>query len=407
MGTLSAVNAGLAIGLLVKLGLYLSDRVYAETTDLAAFRAGWWLALHDPRHLYDAAAQAGVERRFMKAIGSPGFVNGLLAFLHPPHLALAGVWIAWLGDHAGGRVVTFVWLTCNLGLLAVLVAQIRRQLNLDREGTVATAASVLAFYPLFDTLSQGQFSLLLAVAALGLGAALDARRPWRAAAWLLVLSFKPQLFPAVAAVLVGRRDWRALGAAAAVGLAALGVTAVVLGVHVWGDWALAVRGLERTYGGGSAAVMPTLRGLLARTFPALIGRPLETIGLCLWIAGAVAVLVVLWRDGRSGRQGDGRRAVGFGLAVALVTSPHLYSHDLLLWVVPTALVLAVARGHDGWSGGVRLALAWPAWAMLAVLVDQSDAWPPRLPVDPRLIPVAIALVAAFRHRRRSVLGAGT
>jgi len=401
------VNAGLAVWLFARLVLFFSHSVYAQTTDFAVFRAGWWLALHDPRHLYDAAAQAAVERRFLQAIGSPGFAGGLLAFLHPPHLALAGVGIAWLGDHTSGRAVTFVWLACNLALLGVLIAQVRRELGLGAAGTLAAAVAILGFYPVFNALSQGQFSVLLAVAALGLAAALDAGRPWRAAGWLLVLSFKPQLFPAVAVVLIARRAWRALGAAAVLAVGTVAVTAAALGARVWVDWAAAVRGLERTYGGGSAAVMPTVRGLLARTFPALVGPPLEAIGLALWVAGAVAVLAIVWRDGRSGGQGDARRAIGFGLAVALVTSPHLYGHDLLLWVVPTALVLAVARGADGWPVGVRLALAWPAWAMLAPLADQSDAWPPRLPVDPRLIPVAIALVAAFRHRRRSVLGAGT
>ena len=401
------MNAGLAVWLFAKLALFFGHRVHAETTDFAVFRAGWWLALHDPRHLYDAAAQAAVERRFMQAIGSPGFANGLLAFLHPPHLALAGVWIAWLGDHTSGRAVTFVWLACNLGLLAVLVVQIRRELALDRDGTLAAAAAILGFYPVWTTLSQGQFSVLLAVAVLGLAAALDAGRPWRAAGWLLVLTFKPQLVPAVAAAVVARRDWRALGASAVVGLVAAGLTVAVLGVHVWGDWALAVRGLERTYGGGAAAVMPTLRGLLARTFPALVGARLEAIGLALWIAGALAVLIVVSLDQRSGGQGDARRAVGFGLAVALVTSPHLYGHDLLLWAVPTTWVLAVARGQPAWRMGVVLALAWPVWALLGQLADQSDAWPPRLPVDPRLLPIAMAFVASVAARRRSVLGGGT
>ena len=163
-----------------------------------------------------------------------------------------------------------------------------------------------------------------------------------------------------------------------------------------------MRGLERTYGGGAVAVMPTIRGFLGRTLPRLVGPPLEAVGMGLWIAGVVAVLVILWRDGRSGGQGDGRRTAGFALAVALVTSPHLYSHDVLVWVVPTTLVLAVARGREVWPRYARLAMAWPAWAMLGQLTDQSDSWPPRLPVDPRLVPIAIAAIAAFRQRRGRV-----
>ncbi len=341
----------------------------------------------------------------MHAVGSPGFINGLLSFLHPPHLALAGVWLAWLGDHTSGRTVVFAWLACNLGLLAVLIAQVRRQLGLNRDQTLSAAAAILGFYPLFDAVSQGQFSVLLAVAAMGLAGALDARRPWRAAAWLLVLSFKPQLFPAVAVAVVARRDWRALGAAALAGAAAVVVTGAALGPHVWGAWASSVRPLERAYGGGAVTVMPTVRGFLARTFPALVGPRLETIGLGLWIAGALAVLIVLARDARSGGQGDGRRAVAFALAVALVTSPHLYDHDVVVWVVPTTLVLALARGQDAWPWRARLALAWPAWAMLGQVTDHSDTWPPRLPVDPRLMAIAVVLVATIRSRRRLFVAA--
>ncbi len=338
----------------------------------------------------------------MHAIGSPGFINGLLAFLHPPHLALAGIGLAWLGDHTSGRTVVFVWLAFNLGLVALLVAQIRRQLALNRDQTLSAAAAVLAFYPLFDTLSQGQFSVLLAVAAMGLAGALDARRPWRAAAWMLVLSCKPQLFPAVALAVVARRDWRALGAAAVVGASAAGLTAAVLGPHVWGTWASAVRSLERAYGGGAVTVMPTIRGFLARTVPSLVGPRLEALGLLVWIAGMVTVLVVLMRDARAGGQGDGRRMVAFALAVALVTSPHLYDHDVLVWVVPATLVLALARGQEAWRRRARLAMAWPAWAMLGQVTDHSDSWPPRLPLDPRLVAIAVALVAAVLARRRSL-----
>jgi hypothetical protein len=326
----------------------------------------------------------------------------MLAFLHPPHLALAGVWIAWLGDHAGGRAAMFAWLACNLGLLGVLIAQVRRRLALDAVQTLAAAAAILAFFPVIDVLTQGQFSALLAVAALGLAAAVDDRRPWAAAAWLLVISFKPQLFPPVLAALLARREWRTLGASAVLGLTAALLTVAALGAHVWWDWLSSVRALERLFGGGNAAVMPTIRGFLGRTIPALVGPRLEAIGLGLWAAGAAAVFLVLLRDARRGRQGAAGQAIGFAVAVALVVSPHLYQHDVLIWVVPTVLALAAARPDpDAWRWRVRLALAWPAWAMVGEVADSSDAWPPRLPVDPRLIPIMIVLVWATlsRHHR--------
>jgi hypothetical protein len=401
-GALSAVNASLAAALLIELALHFRPGWQAETTDFTAFRTGWWLALHDPRHLYDAAAQAVVQQRFMRVAGGPGFVNGLLAFLHPPHVAVAGVWLAWLGDRGGGRLAALVWLACNVGLLAVLVRQVRGMLHLTRNETVAAAAAIVAFFPVFEALSQGQFSVLLAVAAFGLASALDQRRPWGAAGWLMVLGFKPQLFPAFAAALVARREWRALAAAAVLGATVVALTSAVLGWHVWLDWAGSVRTLERTFGGGAAAAMPTVRGALARALPHVAAARLEAIGLALWVAGAVAVLLVVRRCQSVGAPAGAPGAIGFAAAVALTTSPHLYQHDLVIWVVPLTVVLAAVRAPaEIWRRRARLALAWPVWAVLVEIADQTDAWPSRLPIDLRLIPLAIVLAwsaaAAARH----------
>ncbi|MES1209515.1 MAG: glycosyltransferase 87 family protein [Pseudomonadota bacterium] len=382
----------MAAALLIRLALHFRPGWQAETTDFTALRTGWWLALHDPRHLYDAAAQAAVQQRFMRAAGGPGFVNGLLAFLHPPHLALAGVWLAWLGDQGGGRLPALVWLACNAGLLALLVRRVRDLLHLTRDQTVAAAAALAAFFPIFETLSQGQLSLLLAVAAFGLASALDQGRPWRAAAWMLVLGFKPQLFPAFAAALLARRAWRALGAVAALGAVVVALTSLALGPHVWLDWVTSVRALERSFGGGAAAAMPTVRGLVARLLPHLPAARLEAIGLALWMAGAVAVLLLARRRAPVEQPGDAHRAIGLAAAVALTTSPHLYGHDLAIWIVPLTVVLAAAKaGPALWRTRTRMALAWPAWAMLAELADQSGGWPSRLPIDLRVVPIALCL----------------
>ncbi len=390
---------------MIKLALHFRAGWQAETTDFTALRTGWWLALHDPRHLYEAAAQAAAQQRFMRAAGGPGFVNGLLAFLHPPHLALAGVWLAWLGDRGGGRLPALVWLACNAGLLALLVRRIRDLLRLNWEQTLAAAVALAAFFPVFETLSQGQLSILLSLAAFGLASALDQGRSWRAAGWLLVIGFKPQLFPAFAAAMVARREWRALAATAATGAAVVALTSTVLGAHVWLDWATCVRTLERSFGGGAAAAMPTLRGALARVLPHFAAARLEVAGVVFWVAGALAVLLLLRRPVPADLPGDADRAVGFAAAVALMTSPHLYQHDLVIWVVPLTVVLAAA-GAPGeiWRRRSRLALAWPAWAMLAELADQAPGWPSHLPIDPRLIPLAVLLAwsaAAARNVHRA------
>ncbi|HVT09313.1 MAG TPA: glycosyltransferase family 87 protein [Polyangia bacterium] len=338
----------------------------------------------------------------MRAAGGPGFVNGLLAFLNPPHLALAGVWLAWLGDRGGGRLPALVWLACNVGLLALLVVHVRGALRLTRVQTAVAATALAAFFPVFETLSQGQLSILLAVAAFAVATAVERRRPWRAAAWLLVLGFKPQLFPAFAAALVARREWRTLLAFAALGAGVVALTSALLGAHVWVDWATSVRGLERSFGGGAAAAMPTLRGAVARLLPHLSAARLETVGLAIWLAGPLAVLLIVRPPAPDEPPGGAPRAVGLAAAVALASSLHLYQHDLVIWLMPLVVALAAVKEQPAWRARTLVALAWPAWAMLAELAEQSDGWPSRLPVDLRLIPLVLCLawsIAAARHLR--------
>ncbi|HVY39125.1 MAG TPA: glycosyltransferase family 87 protein [Polyangia bacterium] len=405
-GALTALNVSLAAALLIRLALHFRPGWRAETTDFTALRTGWWLALHDPRHLYDAAAQAAVQQRFMRAAGGPGFVNGLLAFLNPPHMALAGVWLAWLGDRGGGRLPALVWLACNVALLALLVVRVRDALRLTRAQTAAAATALAAFFPVFEALSQGQLSILLATAAFGVASAVDRDRPWQAAGWLLVLGFKPQLLPALAAALLARREWRTLLAFAALGAVVVAVTSALLGPRAWIDWATSVRALERSFGGGAAAAMPTLRGVVARALPHLSAARLEAVGLAIWLAGPVIVLLIVILTGGARAPGEPpggtQRAIGLGAAVALLTSPHLYQHDLVVWIVPLVAALAAVKAHPAapWRTGALLALAWPAWAMLAELADQSDGWPSRLPVDLRLVPLALCLVWSIAAARQ-------
>ncbi|MFL5305247.1 MAG: glycosyltransferase family 87 protein [Polyangia bacterium] len=342
----------------------------------------------------------------MRAAGGPGFVNGLLAFLNPPHLAVAGVWLAWLGDRGGGRLPALVWLACNAGLLALLVRRVRDVLRLTHEQTLAAVIAAAAFFPIFETLAQGQLSLLLAVAAFGLASALDQERPWRAAAWLLVLAFKPQLMPAFAAALLARREWRTVGAVAALGAAVVVSTSLVLGAHVWLDWASSVRTLERSFGGGAAAAMPTLRGAVARVLPHVSAAGLEAIGWALWFAGAVAVLLLVRRRALADGGADARGTIGFAAAVALITSPHLYAHDLVIWLVPLTAALAAAKANPAvWRTRTAMALAWPAWAMLAELAEQSGGWPSHLPFDLRLLPLALCLAWVAAAAKHSTAGA--
>ena len=393
-----AINATLAIAMAVRL---VADWVVGTqlwTTDFTVFRTGWWLALHDPHRLYDPAAQAAVEDGFIRALGGPTFVGRLLAFLHPPHTALAGCWLEWIADRWNGHAAFLVWAGCNVALLARLIVLFRGRAGLERRQTTFVAVALVGFSPVFLTLAEGQLSLLLAVAAFTFVWAVADRRAVSAAGSLLILSFKPPLLPPLFAVLVARREWRVLATAAGLGAAVMLGTGAILGHGVWLEYARQVRSLERAFAGGLPSGMPTLRGFLARLAPAAWGGIVDAIAVCGWLASAVAAGLIAAVRRRSSTVDDPRGDLGLALAVGLFFSPHLYQHDLVLWIVPLAFVLDSARADPVlWQRRVRVLLFWPVWFVLGMV---ERALPGRrLPIDPLLIPAVLALVWVVRALR--------
>src|SRR4051794_11794292 len=98
--TATVVYAAFAGAFAFVLARVLLDPHAILQTDFTAFQTGWWLILNGRGGaLYDVAAQQEAQ---LVLTGGAQFPSGLLAFLHPPHAALAGVPLgllaAWLGE---------------------------------------------------------------------------------------------------------------------------------------------------------------------------------------------------------------------------------------------------------------------------------------------------------------------
>ena len=389
-----AINATLAIAMAVRLIVDWVTGTQLWTTDFTVFRTGWWLALHDAHRLYDPAAQAAVEDGFIRGLGGPTFVGRLLAFLHPPHMALAGCWLEWVADRWNGRAAFLLWAGCNVALLARLIVLFREHAGLERRQTIFVAIALVGFSPVFLTLGQGQLSLLLAVAAFNFVWGVADRRAdqWGlgAAGSLLILSFKPPLLPPLLAVLIARREWRVLATAAGLGAVVVLGTGAILGQGVWLDYARHVRSLEQAFAGGLPAGMPTLRGFLARLAPDAWRGIVDALAVCGWLGGAAAAGLIAAARRRSSAVDDPRGDLSLALALGLFLSPHLYQHDLVLWVVPLAFVLAAARADPAlWQRRVGVLVVWPVWFVFGMVERELSR---RFPVDPLLIPLVMTLV---------------
>jgi hypothetical protein len=389
------LNVPLAISLLWRCGRGLLDPASLAASDFTVFWSAWWLILHGRgRALYDEAAQRAAQHLLM---GGHPFEGGLMAFLNPPHAALAGVPLGWLADHAGERAAFAIWAAVNLALLVRLDVRLRGLLGAGggRARAVVTVA-LCAFYPVLYTISVGQLSLLLAVAALELPRCLEARRPRAAAGWLLALSVKPQLLAPVLVLLAARRRWAVLAHAAALGAAVAAVTALVLGPRIWLDYVRSVGGLERFFGTGTPDYMMNLRGAITRLAGgAASPDSVYVAAAAAWLAALAALAMALVR--RTARAADARADLALTLAVGLLFCPHLFVQDAVLWVGALALHVAALRACGArWMPFAAFALAWPLVFAISRAVDLGGGGGPLLRVDPVVVVMVAALLAMVR-----------
>jgi hypothetical protein len=353
-----AINAGLAVGFVGAFVKYVATPGAMEASDFSVFWTGWSLVLHGPvSGLYDVAAQRLTQQRLL---GGGHFEGGLMSFVNPPHAALASAPLGWLADHLGEQAAFAIWACANLAVLALLVRAVWHEWGaVAREPRFVLASALVGFYPVYCALKNGQTSILLALAVLGVYRAARDERPWAGAGWLTVLTIKPQLVPMLIIYLAVRHHWRMIACAAVLISATVAITAVVLGPMVWVDYLTKIHALELYWGTGTPVYMMNVRGVLTRIVGLSAHSTIDAFSKAVWAAAMAFTGVVLVVRG-TGRAADPRPAYAFAIAISLLTNPHLFIHDTIIWAIPL-LLCAAARRDAGlsWQPIVQLALAWP------------------------------------------------
>jgi hypothetical protein len=380
------LNSGLVVAF-VALWLNLAARGDFWRADFTAFYMGGRMVVEGQgRRLYDLDTQGEWQARLWPERGGR---EALLAFVYPPYDALLYAPLALLPRWSA----FYLWTLINLGLLALLVCQVRRWTAAWPMPARAPAlATVLAFPPLFISFQLGQLYLLALVCLLGFYQALRKDHWWAAAAWLVLGTVKPQLVLVPAATLLAGRHWRPLAAAGGMFAGAALVTTAVLGPGCWRGFADMVAHCSRQFGtyGIDPLAMYNLKGM----FTAVLGG--ERAGLINGLtaaatAGSVLTALWLWRGPWPGDTSTFARRAALTLLLGLIANPHLNPGDALAYVAPALLlggtlapgparrVLAMVGaaapwlflldiyGPITWSGGVRpfflLILLWAGWVV--------------------------------------------
>ena len=298
--------------------------------------------LTEPSHMYDAAADYLAR---LHIIAPPG---GLDAFVSPPPVAALAIPIALLPKDVAVQVWTAIDAVALVASLAILFRVVA-----TRHPVAQPVFWLVAGYfpPLFADVSAGQRGGILLVCAMA-SIWLERRSPVIAGA-VGGLAASLKYFPA--AMIIGPRPAHRVRFAAALGIAAVAVTAITFIPLGWGgavsyyqhvllpslgshnpDCAYdSVRTLFTRYIGGEEFAVPGGTGYLLVTSPLHFGTLAIVLSYLSAVAFAAAAAWAAWRSGWNPAYG---MALGFALGALIPNEVWPYQWLPLL---PLALLLVV------------------------------------------------------------------
>ena len=345
----------------------------------ASYVAALLVRSGDGAQLYDQAAE---HARHLTLLPTGTVIN--LPFITPPTTALLALPLTALDPGTAFRVWSVIELLM-LGL-AVWVA-IRAAPWPAGTGRMTRAATLLMAMAAGGTYAFLLLGQIDGIAAIGLAVAYAAWRKERSASagFWLALAFaatKPHLAIGLGIWLVARRDWRALGGAAAGCAVVAAVSLALVGPAGLAGFISAL--------GFAAGNTP---GASTLGFPGLVASWLGG-GTDAVVIGILGSLVALFGCGVLGSRSRGNPgtlevSLAGAAALSLLASPHLLPHDLVILAPAFAWCLARAAAVEAppWPGlvTVRVIAGWAALGVLT-LVDTGNAAsaPPG-----RLVPLAL------------------
>jgi hypothetical protein len=342
--------------------------------------------------IYDLAERTATQKAFLGG-------TGMVVNPYPPFQAL-------LFAPLGGltyRVAYVAWGVINILFWLTFQYLLRNEPRVRSEPLRYLALNTL-FFPIWVAILQGQFSILLLFSF-----ALSFSMVKRGRQGLAGLALGPgllkfQIVLPFALIFLLRRNWRFIGglaiAAGVLGvmsLAAVGLSGVVSYCTLLID--IFKRPSSPAYLVIKPWNMPTLRGFVS----GVLGRHVQP----LWVSGLAIVLscslilfaVRSWNRMCRGQVNDSSSQLMFAAAliISLVTSPHLYPHDLAPLALAITLIVAspsfVPKSAERLFMLAVIAVLYASPLYIAALVKKEFLWI----VAPLLVGLALGTVALARR----------
>jgi alpha-1,2-mannosyltransferase len=297
-----------------------------------------------------------------------GQTRAPLPFTYPPFAAIVFYPLHLLPF----ALVAFAW---QLGIFAGLYGVVRVSQRLlpggggpgSRRTAMLWTAIGIWLEPLRSNLDYGQINVLLVLAVLY---AVYSKR-WWVSGLLVGLAAGVKLTPAVSGLyFIGVRRWRTALFAAAVFVATVGVSALVLGEQARYYFTALIGDTQRV-GSIGTSINQSLRGGISR----ILGHDAGYGPLVIAAIALTAVLSLLaWRAvGRDDRLGGIVVVALFGLLLSPISWTHhwVWLVPLMIWLLHGPLADQVGARILGW-GWLALTLVGPPWLLALGKADLSQ-----------------------------------
>lgn len=307
--------------------------VSPKQTDFVAYYSGARLVLSGhASQIYDLQALGRYEQHLVAPLQMK---NGVLPYVYPTYFAVLQAPLAALPYNAA----YFLWLVLSSALLLATIAAYDRLLSLRGNQRVLLWLAALSFLPTFIAIIQGQSSVLILALVTGAFLAARAKRDGLCGCLLALALVKPPLVIAFLVVLLVRRRWRAIVTFTGTGVTLLAIPALVFGSGTLSGYAGMLRQATtwRQQFGYGPALNHSFAGFSQLLLPQTESRVL-TLTLI-----TIALAVVAWQA--HWRQTEEIPFAAAGVAAILI-SPHVLVHDMVLLLFPVAIALRYASGRE-------------------------------------------------------------
>jgi hypothetical protein len=345
---------GIVLGLGLALGFQQSEhwwRIYADhvpecgsrtcIADFVPFYAQTMMIWENPRRLYEIDRQHDYQRR----------VFAHERVLHSPYPPITIALFAPLGRLSFSNAF-LVMTVLNVLLLALSLQQLTRGLKLSHDQTIWLLLFSLCNFGVQATLANAQssFIVLLFFSKFVLAQKTVAAKHAGLSAGMLCI--KPQYVVMPHLLLLLHRNWKQLSIGTLVVLLLTAGPFALLGMKAFADFLqiAQVTASQNTWA-NPAEAMHNLKALTT------VWLPTRWNPFAWWAISAVVSTTIGWMNFRAHyKRYDFKMLWILNSLAFLLLSPHLFTHDLSLLIVPCALLLSAGKQTVPHYAGIGLVL---------------------------------------------------